>query len=353
MNPTGYSLVPEIEKLIKSSQTIYISAHANADPDALCTILALREFISQRYPKKKLITNVEIAKPPNLHFLKGFENVTTDETVSCIAKHKPDLLIITDIGNPSVVARTNLTQFIEISKKTKTIIIEHHATKEWKFYDIYLNNILSSDVEEVYHIFIEQLGYKINKEIAEIILCGILLETNSFTWPNDKLKQTFDVVCKLKEAGAEIEDILNKSTIYTKYMIKMFQELFNNLVIKKGYSYSFISDKFTQDVLNANKVDTNELKHAMSHWIASYLKNIENNKAGFTVYRHSLEDTGTINNYYISFRSADPNFHIKDIAVKFGGGGHQFAAAALIKADKIENVIKTVINTIKNLQTNK
>ena len=98
-----------------------------------CTVLTIREFILQRYPNKKIITNIEIAKPQNLNFLKGFETVTLEETVSCITKHKPDLLIITDIGNPSVVARTNPEQFVELCKQIKTIIIEHHATKNGNF----------------------------------------------------------------------------------------------------------------------------------------------------------------------------------------------------------------------------
>ena len=206
----------------------------------------------------------------------------------------------------------------------------------------------------MYHIFVEQLGYKLNKAIADIILCGILLETNSFTWPNNNLRQTFDVVCKLKDEGSEIEDILNKSTIYTRTMIEIFKELFNNIVIKKGYTYSFISDKFTQDVLNANKIATDELKFGISHWMTNYLKNIGDNKAGFVAYKHSLEETEITHNYYVSFRSNDHKFNIKNIAVKLGGGGHQFAAATIIKADKIEKVIKTVISTIKvtNEQTN-
>lgn len=349
MNPTGYSLVPQIEESIKSANTIYITAHANADPDALCTILTLRALILQRYPKKRIITNVEIAKPQNLNFLKGFETVTLEETVSCITKHKPDLLIVNDIGNPSVVARTNPDQFVELCKQIKTIIIEHHATKEWQFYDIYLNNILSSAVEEVYHIFVEQLGYKIDKAIADIILCGILLETNRFTWPNNNLRQTFDVVCKLKDEGSEIEDILNKSTTYTKTMIEILKELFNNLVIEKGYTYSFISDKFTQNVLNANNIANDELKLGISNWMTSYLKNIENNRTGFVVYRHSDEETETTHNYYVAFRSIEDGLDIKSLATKLGGGGHQFSAGAKITTDSIEKAIKTVISTIKSL----
>lgn len=353
MKPTSYSLVPQIEKQIKSAKCIYISAHTNADPDALCSVLALYNILHTKFPKKKIIANLEGVKPLNLSYLMNFNQITSGDSLEIVSKNQPDLLILMDIDSPKRITLNNIDGFSEICEKKQLVVIDHHVQNNWPSNATYLNNILSSACEEVYNIFIKKLGYKLDIFTAEILLSGILLETNRFLWPNKHLDKTFKITLDLLDKGLDIEEIYNKSNRYPPCISLIYQELFKNLTIEKGYNYSYISDEFTEKYIMSDIIKINDFKMIIAKWTQEYLKNIEPNKAGFITYLTQKTKENNMASYSVSLRSADPKIHVNDIALKLGGGGHQFSSAARITAKNIKEVIKKVIKTIENPQTNK
>lgn len=74
--------------------------------------------------------------------------------------------------------------------------------------------------------------------------------------------------------------------------------------------------------------------------LVNIARDIENVEIGILI--KEVEE-GT---YKLSLRSKD-YFDVKDIALKYGGGGHVKAAGCTIKNTSIENIIREVLEDIK------
>ena len=94
-------------------------------------------------------------------------------------------------------------------------MIDHHKTKPDFSVDVHFNNFRSSCAEEVYHLFVNDLKYKIDSEIAEVILSGMIFDTGVFVYENAFFRETANVVSDLVEMGVNIQKILSFKNIYS------------------------------------------------------------------------------------------------------------------------------------------
>lgn len=326
-----------IKKEIENSGKILVTSHINCDQDGISSSLATKLIIEENFQNKKILVNIESELQKNISFLKDFSKIKTQNLLKEIENFKPNLIIFTDSSSISrFTSNPSEVQKIIKNKKIKTLLIDHHKSKNDFNIDLKYNNHLSSCAEEIYQLFVKEMGLKINSDIAEIILTGMIFDTGVFSYKNNFFRQTANTVADLVELGANIEKILSHKNIYSKKDFVVFTELNKNLVIKKGFCYSIITEEFFKNC----KLSSDEYKHAYQSWVELFLKKVENCPWGFIV--RPIEN----GQYSITFRSQQNYQNVRILAERLGGGGHDYASGATIQAKNIKSVIEKILSKI-------
>ncbi len=327
----------DIKKAIQKSERVLITSHINCDQDGICSALATKLIIEKNFSKKEVLVNIESQLQKNINFLKGFSKIKTENLSEKTKEFKPDLIIFTDSSSISRFTSNPNEVIVEIEKnKTKTILIDHHRTQTDYAFDYKYNYFRSSCAEEIYHLFVKEMALKIDSDIAEIILTGMIFDTGVFTYNNGFFRETANVVADLVEMGVNIEKIIRSKNIYTKEDFEIFSELNKNLVFKKGFSYSYITDEFYKKI----NLQEHKYKKAYHAWVDLFLKNVEKRPWGFIV---RPEKNGK---YSATFRSQEGAQNVRLLAEKLSGGGHNYASGATLQGKNIDSVIEKILSKI-------
>jgi bifunctional oligoribonuclease and PAP phosphatase NrnA len=327
----------ERKEEILNSKKILITSHTNCDQDGICSALATKLILEKNFPKKKFDVCIESELQKNISFLKDFSKIESGNLFKKVKSYKPDLIIFTDSTSLERYTHESkkLQEIIQV-KNIRTILIDHHKTKTNSSFDIVFNNFRSSCAEEIYHCFVKEMKLKIDTNIAEIILTGMIFDTGVFSYKNKFFRQTANTVVDLVELGANIEKILSYKNIYSEKDFEVFTELNKNLIIKKGFCYSIITEEFFKNC----KLSSDEYKHAYQSWVELFLKKVEGCPWGFIVRPTERGE------YSATFRSQQGFQNVRILAEQLGGGGHDYASGATIKEKNIKSVIEKILSKI-------
>lgn len=326
----------KIKKEIQKSNRVLVTSHTNCDQDGICSALAVKLIIEKNFNKKVLV-NIESALQKNISFLKGYDDIKTENLFEKIKEFKPDLIIFTDSSSLSRFSSNSddIKSFVK-AENIATMVIDHHRSKIDFDVDYEYNNYRSSCAQEVYHLFVEEMNLKIDLNIAEVILTGMIFDTGVFTYKNNAFRETANVVSNLVEKGVNVEKILGYKNKYFLKDISVFTELNKNLVLKKGFTYSFISEEFLEN----SDLTPDELKNAYQIWMSLFLRNIGGNTWGFIVRPKGKKL------YEVSFRSQENSPNVRELAEELGGGGHDYASGATLEGENIKSVIEKIMSKI-------
>lgn len=167
----------ELKKLRKalSGKDILIITHHNADPDSLGSAIALARGLSQLKTKSRILAPAGISKQSKL-LLEKYPYPIEYEV-----KKFPELVFTIDVASPEQINN------IEIPKKSKLIVIDHHELGEIaKKADIkFIDKNAHSSAILVYDL-LKKLNIRITKEIAFFLLVGIVIDTSFFRLANKR-----------------------------------------------------------------------------------------------------------------------------------------------------------------------
>jgi nanoRNase/pAp phosphatase (c-di-AMP/oligoRNAs hydrolase) len=195
----------------------------------------------------------------------------------------------------------------------------------------------------MYRIFIEKLGYDSSKEDNELIMYGILGDTNRFLFKNNEHRATFKVVSDLIDSGVSIEEVQQKLNEMSVLEMKVFTEFLRNFNQKNDYNYFYLTDECTKKLVQEGVTSAN-LSFASHHILLNYLRNVTPNNWGFSIYPDIQRGEGE---YRGSFRSISGVIDTSVYSRLLGGGGHKLASGFDIEANSLEDALETVHNTIK------
>jgi phosphoesterase RecJ-like protein len=331
----------KLKELINKSNKILITSHISPDADSICSMLLLGLTLETNFPDKS-IAMISEEKANNLKFLPGHSKIKTQYLADTIDGQ--DLIIIVDAMNFGRCTRGD-HQVISHKVKEKDIpvaIVDHHESVGIEENAVYINDFYPAAVEQVYNTCFNQLNFSKPDGYAEITMTGLYSDTGGFTYLNGKYKQTLELIGQLLDTGVKIEDIKNQLDQYTEDQIHAVAELSNNATHYKGYSYTFLSDKFMQKWLKDNRSLT-DLHRAANIFADNYIRNIDGRRCGFLIYADPLLGSDY---YSISFRSVGGSPDVSAIARKINGGGHKGAAGGRIQATSVEEAIQKIQNVI-------
>ena len=299
----------KIYRKIKEYDTIIIARHLGPDPDAVTTQLALRDAIKATFYKKKVY-----AVGASVSRFKAFgklDKINENEIEDA-------LLIVVDVPNISRIDGVTFTKYKEVIK------IDHHPYED-AMGKIELVDTSSCSAAQLVAELILNTNLKMTNEVAENLFLGIVSDSDRFLLSYTSAK-TFDIV----------NNILKKTHIdFYKSYYKLYERpldeirfqgfiAMNLVVTKNGLAYIKIS---ADDVKKYN-VDSSTASNMVNNF--NFIK-------GVKVWIFITEDEKN-NVYKINIRSRGPI--INEVAVKYNGGGHQFASG--IRTSDKEDIDKLI-----------
>jgi phosphoesterase RecJ-like protein len=282
-------------KAILAAKDIIISAHRDPDGDAIGSILALGLGL-EGIGKRVYMVSAD-GVPKRYTRLPGAKRIIKRTNKIC------DLAIAVDCDDKEVLGRT-----YDIFSKAKTIIeIDHHVVRK-SFGDIAFVDPEAAATGEMVYKLLKQLKIPITKEMAENILTAIIVETNSFSFP-DTSQNTFLICADLMSTGINFYKLTNM----------IYWSKTKEAVILSGICMSrckFLEKgKIAWSIIRKKDFDRIKGKDEDVDAVADEIRAIKSVKL-VLLFREKSKDT-----LRVSLRSKG-NVNVAHLAERFGGGGH-------------------------------
>jgi len=320
---------------LKNWQHIALIGHDNIDWDSLGSVLAMKRWISKRFPEKKVYAYTNKKPSSIFDFLEPeieyWENLKIADEV--------DLIITLDSANLERFWEfyTNNKEKFEI---TSIINIDHHISNS-KFWAINIVNEVPATAQLVYEILslfdnkLAKVMWKsvFDEKIATYLLMWILTDTKNFTIPTTTSK-TLKIAAELIEKWAD-KDLLIKNLFQSKSIEQLkLQALVIDRIekIEKDeiiWYFSYISNEDLENLW----LDPED--GGLREGLVNILLEIKD--ANFvSLWRIKDDETS------VSFRSKD-DFDVNAVANKIWWGGHKNASWAKLEWKLTKDEIKEKI----------
>ncbi|MFA4833772.1 MAG: bifunctional oligoribonuclease/PAP phosphatase NrnA [Patescibacteria group bacterium] len=314
----------EVYQKIKEAENILLVTHERADGDAvssLCSMIELCKGLGKKY------TAFCPGEPINQYsFLPHTEKIIFDKLAFSSGNPQLDfgdftLIIALDCGS---LERTGLGKEIEGRGFNQFFIELDHHLKNGNRSDLEIRKPEAVATTEILYYFFKANKIKINKNIADCVLTGILTDTGNFLYSATSQK-SINIASEMLLCGARFPRIV-KNTLYNKSLpaMKVWGLALNNLKINKKYNFAF--SVLTLAEIEKFSPDDNE---DVFDSISGFLSNLYGVK-GVLFLRE--EKGGKLKG---SLRSAHPKVDVSTLANKLGGGGHTKASGFVLEG-KIE-----------------
>ncbi len=291
---------------MKEADSVLLVTHNRPDGDALSSVCALADLLTGM--DKDFFAYCLDPPPYQLAFLPHAEKISANRGEINFYSH--DLIIALDCGSMS---RTNLE--VEISKKAahQFIIEFDHHPKVDDYADIEIRDPRASSTAEVLYSFFKVNGLKINKNVANCILAGIMTDTGNFLYPSTT-DTTIKIASEMLLRGARFPLIL-ENTWRNKSLaaMKTWGLAINNLKINKTYNFAY-------SILSRGEIRASGATDEELEGISGFLSNLHGVN-GLVLLRE--EEDGKIKG---SLRTSRPQIDISVLAQMLGGGGHAKAS---------------------------
>ena len=282
-------------QFIKKYNTIVIARHVGPDPDALGSVLGLKQAILNTFPHKKVYA---VGCPASkFRYLGTLDNVTDE-------MYENSLLIVLDTPDAKRVDGVNPSKF------RYTIKIDHHPYVETFCKIEWVDDTYSSASEMVLEL-IYYTKLKMSTEVAEKLYIGLVADTDRFMFKTSTARTFYNVSRLLDETELDITKIYPK--LYTRPLKEIqFQGFLSKHLTVTEHGFGYV--KLPQELLDEEQVDAATAGNLINNF--NFID--EMIAWGFFSYDKT---TGLIRG---SLRSRGPV--INEIAKQFGGGGHAMAS---------------------------
>ena len=179
-------------------KTVLITSHENADPDALCSAVAIESLIHLLYPEVETVISFDGITVVSEKIVKNFKI-----EINPPGNFSSDGIIIVDTNNAEQLGRLK----DEINWENPVLIIDHHVphpgTREVAQFTI-IDETAVATVELILNMY-QGLEASLSKEIASILFLGLLYDSRHLILANNK---TIRNIHLLLESGVEYSDMV-------------------------------------------------------------------------------------------------------------------------------------------------
>lgn len=312
-----------IKKLINQSKNIAILTHISEDADCIGTASALSEALCNMGKT----ADIYISEPleDRLSFLK-VNALIYDENTKIPAY---DLCICVDCGDLK-----RLGSRIKIYENAAhTVNIDHHVTNAGYAEENLIDGRASSAAEVLYGL-LEYMKVEITQEIAFYLYIAIASDSGCFKYSNVSPK-TMRIAACLLETGIDHAYICRKLfDTYKRECIKLQGHIMENIHEYEDGKICVVSlDEKTLNNFGVDEKNTGDIV------------NIPRSAEGCEI-AVSIREKGE--KIKISLRS-NGKYDVSQIAVEYGGGGHEMAAGITLDEGSLEDVEEKIVNSCKKV----
>ncbi len=312
----------ELAALISGSSNVLIMGHRFADHDSIGSCIGIYKFAEFCGVQANIVVN---GADPNIRICldafaddPAYSGVFVGQAAAQDLVASETLLIICDVSNPYNLEAPDLYECIP-----KTVIIDHHRkTGDFKYKPAltYIEPSVSSASELVAEMLEQSLPLgALPKEEADLLLAGILLDTNQFT--RNTGVRTFSAALYLRSEGASPADA--KMLFHTSLDDFIREAKFgSNVIVYRDIIAIAIRD---------SEGTTGDDRIAAAK-AADRLLTVSGVMASFTLVR--VGET-----VHISARSQG-NLNVQLILEHLRGGGHYDVAGAQVKGLPMQEVLE-------------
>ncbi len=326
---------------IVDSKSIAIVGHDKIDWDSLGSVLAMQQWIKNKFPNKKIKAYTNRKYPAVFEFLQPeinyWENLKLEEDT--------DLIIVLDAANLERLGdfyKNNEDKF----KNTTLVNIDHHISNT-QFWNLNIVDWQSPATAQLLFEILKILDLHpmaqmntlkkwIDGKVATYLLMWILTDTQSFMIPLANAK-TLWIAKELIELGADKQYLIDNIFLSKDVGELKLQWLVFNRIKKlekdgKKIYWSYLTNE------DIESVGLNPEDSGVGRNLSSLLNQIKD--ADFVcLWKIKDEETS------VSFRSKE--YDVNEVAKKLWWGGHKNAAGAIIKeklsVEDIERKLKEIV----------
>ena len=329
MGKVNYS---KIEQIISENEKIFISTHINPDGDSLGSAFAMYHYLKKIGKDCRIINHSEVPLVYSFLNEKEIFNEINDENIAFIKN--ADLGIILDIGD--FYRLGEVANVIE-GTTIETINIDHHPLTENNFFTHNFINLDASSVGEILYSYFSSLGSDIiDKEMMLGIYSAVLTDTGSFRFSNTN-QLSHEIAVDAIKMGINISEVYQN--IYENSSVSRIK-LLGNVIQKLNFD---CNGELLWFSLNNDMVKEVDGTNQDFDGFTDFFRGIQGVEIALMLY----DLKGKVR---LSFRSKG-KYKVNDVAKKMGGGGHPFAAAALVDGE-FSDVKSTVLGLLSTYINN-
>jgi bifunctional oligoribonuclease and PAP phosphatase NrnA len=311
----------KIIEFIKSNNNFLLSAHVNADGDAVASVLAVSMLLDY-YNKTYYAVFNDQQIDSRFDYLKNFDKIINYKDSLNLPIQSA---IICDV--PGLHRLGDVEKLIP--EKSKVIKIDHHPAED-DFAVINMADTKASSTTQLVYEIMDMSGMQIGIGEANAIFTGIVYDTGRFSFSNTTARDMF-ICSRLIDIGVSPSDISER--IFFSSSFKSLQTIGTGLANMESY----LDGEVIVIYLSFNEMNNNHSGEVEE--LANYSVAIRGGKVG------------------IFMREAKPGFHkvsfrsksdvdVNKVAKVFGGGGHIRAAGCRFEASK-EEMLPKILEEIK------
>ena len=313
-----------IGHFLKRGDHFLLSAHVNADGDAISSVLAFRKVL-RRWNKQYSIVLHDETPDPKFVFLGAYDEIRSyhdcalDDRSVCFA-------VILD--TPTLDRTGDISRLL--SPEAQVLNIDHHESNQ-KFGTINIVKSNACATTELIYYLVYALGLEIDREMASLIYTGILFDTGRFMFSNTS-KQALAICAEMVGFGARPDLIANE--VYGEKSSETTRMLGQALCSLEVYMDGRVGSIY----LDPDALSSGGDLDGFSDYpvlikgveVSVFLKEHEKNR-----FRVSLRSRGNVN--------------VNFVAQTFGGGGHRNASGFWVEGSLQETKTRVLRELRKHL----
>lgn len=313
---------------LTKAQNVVITAHINPDGDAVGSALGLYHALKDAGKNVRVI--LPTPAPATMKWMPGIEVIEVFSLEPMLTLDGADTIVVLDLN--SVARLKELGDLIVRSRldgKCTIINIDHHTEPE-PFADVQLvDTTAAATCQMIVDVFKYMQGVTVSEVCATCLYTGIMTDTGSFHFPRTT-SELHRNVASLIDLGADpvaiYDNVYNHSPASRMRML--------------GYALSTMSTHHDGKLCTmvVEKADLDRYGCTIDD-VEGFVHNtleIDGVEIGVLL----VEAPGEIK---CSFRSKGSVF-VNELAKKYGGGGHIYAAGARVKNKSLLEVLSSVID---------
>ncbi len=315
-------------EIVREHNRFVVTSHVRPDGDSIGSAVALRAGL-QQLGKQVTIVNPTIA-PPRYAFLDpNREILAANDPVARAVVRDAEVIIIVDTSSWDQIGPVR--PLIE-SAQAKRVVIDHHVSEDDLGAVMFKDTTLPACGLLVLEA-LTALNCTITPEIAESLFAAIATDTGWFRFESTSAL-VLRVAAELVDQGARPDYVYRRifeenSLARLHLMGRALTRL--NLSPSKRASYTYISRLDLQET-GALQQDTED--------VVNYTLTLAEAEIGLLFIE--LDERRT----KVSFRSKG-SISCTELAARFGGGGHQHAAGAVLNMS-LQEAMKTVLEFVES-----